>query len=304
MNYMKFPAHKKVILFLAILLTTISCENKSEPKGFQLPKDISIDKENFFNPLYVDNIFGSPNRSEIIWNSAFLKKCGIKKFMITKNKHLKKGIEKINYSFNKEGFPVHFQFFNDSKKPFSKSNFYYNNVFKLDSIKVVKFLGINSGNSLKVDYESDSKINFNYIKTEDKQDQIQYFYNKGLIEMIVKRIGNTIVQVEFISEEGIPIKKLKSLIKKEIQSDDDLLYADKSLTYIKNNLPIATYTINSDWAQTERVKEWNYDQNNKLITFKEWGNQVVIKDLIFEYSEQGILNQVTFNKDQFTFDYN
>jgi hypothetical protein len=252
----------------------------------------------------VDNIFGSPNRSEIIWNSTFLKKCGIKKFIITKNKHLKKGIEKISYTFNNEGFPVHFQFFNDSKKPFSKSNFYYNHVSKLDSIKVVKFLGINSGNSLTVDYESDSKINFNYIKTEDKQDQIQYFYNRGRIEMIVKRIGNTIVQVEFISEEGIPIKKFKSMIKKEIESDDDLLYADKSLTYIKNNLPIATYTINSDWAQTERVKEWNYDQKNKLITFKEWGNQVVIKDLLFEYSEEGILNLVTFNKDQFTFDYN
>ena len=284
----------------------LSCSNKEKiiNTEFKLPANITLTAEPFFNPLFVENLFGSPNRTEILWNSATFKKCLITKMSITKNKYLKKEIEKLIYQFDNEGLPIEFLIYNDSKKPFSKSKFFYDYKQKLDSIDVIKSLGIPSENALKVEYLSEKNTNYNYTKTIHKKDQVQYFYSNNSLNMIVKRIGNTIVQVDFIAQEGTPISKLKNLIKSKMSSTDELIYSEIFVTYLKNKLPAASYAINSDWAQTEKVKEWNYDKNSKLHAFKEWGNRFLIKDLLFHYSENGVLQSVNFNKDEFSFEYN
>jgi hypothetical protein len=299
-------SYYKIIPILLVSFFVFSCSNKEKIKDseFKLPANIMLTTETFFNPLFVDNIFGNPNRTAILWNNATFKKCLITKMSITKNKHSKKEIEKLIYKFDSNGFPIEFYNYNDSKIPLSKSKFFYDSEQKLDSIDVIKFLGIPSENALKVEYLSAKHINYNYTKTIDKKDQVQYFYSNNSLNLIVKRIGNTIVQVDFITEEGTPISKLKNLIKSKMSKTDELIYSEIFVTYLKNNLPAASYAINSDWAQTEKVKEWNYDKNSKLNAFKEWGNRVLIKDLFFHYSENGVLQSVNFNKDEFSFEYN
>ncbi len=175
---MKISYNKTISLLLASFFV-VSCSNREKiiDTEFKLPANITLTAETFFNPLSVDNLFGSPNRTEILWKSATFKKCLITKMSITKNKYLKKEIEKLIYQFDNEGLP-------------------------------------------------------------------------------------------------------------------------------KDKLPAASYVINSDWAQTEKVKEWNYDKNSKLNAFKEWGNRFLIKDLLFHYSENGVLQRVNFNKDEFSFEYN
>ncbi len=88
---MKISYNKTISLLLASFFV-VSCSNREKiiDTEFKLPANITLTAETFFNPLSVDNLFGSPNRTEILWKSATFKKCLITKMSITKNKYLKK----------------------------------------------------------------------------------------------------------------------------------------------------------------------------------------------------------------------
>ena len=299
------------LFHLCIIASTLSlftsC-SQNDKEVFELSDDVKLSNGLIINPLFVDGLLSNPNRNESIWNDSLIKICGINKVKISFSnpEKPKERKEEIEYDFNKHGDVSKYKLFDYSKstKAVSKSEFYYTKKHLLDSIEVIKFYGIDSKNKLRVRESKNSK-EFIYDKGMNKFDQVDYHYKNGEIEMIVKKTGDIILRIDFIVPFGTPMSKLKNMSTK-ISKDNYLIEtADKSVIYIKKQLPIKAYLISLDWAQLDLLKEWTYDESNdNLINYKEFINRTLIKEIAFDYSSDNLLRSIDCNKAHYLFDYN
>jgi hypothetical protein len=289
------------LVVAASLLALSSCTNTEG--SFSVPENVTISSESIFNPFNVESLFETPNRQKSAWKSSVLKKCSIKEISFQNRVQGKAKTEKFNFKFIKSGKPLEFSYYNysESDSTYSKSHFYYSKHQNLDSILVLKFWGKPSTNKLLVS-KKDNQTDYTFHKGNSQTDQ-NIYKQVDNHEIVIKKIGKTIVFVEFIVPEYTPMSKIKTIAKANIKDSLTLQFAELIITYTKQGHPLASYEVNSHWAQTNLMKKWEYNASNKLINFKVWINRTLVKDMVFNYSNNHLPSSVFYNGLEYVFNY-
>jgi hypothetical protein len=275
--------------------------------SYELPEGVKLRKgEAVFQALFVAELVGNPNKSGSIWSSTLLKKCEMKQLSIIHYdaENEKKATEEAVYFINKNGAITQYKYYqyNQSPKPISKSKFFNSKQGQLDSIYVQRYLDIATKNTLTTVREKD-RTEYFYKKGGNKTESIVHFYHKGELEMIVQKIESTITQIDFIVQEHTPLSKLKKMGLK-ISNDPSLFeLCDKNVVYMRDNRPVSSYSLNANWAQLDLNKSWEYDDDLKLKTYKEYVNRVNVKEISLDYLENNLPRSFVYNKVVYYFDF-
>jgi hypothetical protein len=84
---------------------------------------------------------------------------------------------------------------------------------------------------------------------------------------------------------------------------EQLEFAQKVVTYMKDNNPYESYFLGENWNQLEKCKSWEYNKSNQLVNFKQWLHKNLIKDIQLNYNKENLPNTVTFNRKKFNISY-
>ncbi len=298
--------YTSVFLLTTLLLGLGSC-NINNQEQFELPENVTLKNGQFFDPINADQILGNPNRTGSIWSDSLMQLCEIKNITI-QSKDQKEGDQidqEFVYELNKYGKTAKFKYFEYSKsdKPLSKSNFYYSKHKYLDSIEAVRFYGIDSHNKLRIHTENEQQ-HLIYDKGKGKQDEIIHYFKNKKLKMTVKKIGDVITHISYYVPVNTPVSVLKKMSQEISSENSKIELAEKDVTYLRSGLPLVSYMINTDWAELDKIHEWNYDQNNNLIQYKEWINKALIKDTKFNYSTENVLLSFTIDSQIYSVNFN
>jgi hypothetical protein len=284
------------ILFTLILFA--SCQENKEND-----KNIYNDpfRKNLINPLYLDQLFATPNAFGSVWISEHVKLLDVDKISLV----LKGGnrpdntLEKFIYSFNNKGQNDTFMyyFYNTSSDVLNETNFSYTNN-SLSKINIIKYYGV--GNLPPVlAKEHQSAMVFYKSKSNNKNDSMFFYPNVAHPKVVIDKIGNYYNFVEVFVPKG---KSTNDILNQVMAVDSNLAHfdlAEKLLTYTENGLPVESYHLGENWNQMELAKQWEYNKFDQPIHFNQWIHGTKIKDIDILYNENSLPKKITFNRKKY-----
>lgn len=289
---------KKYLPIIPLLFFLLSCEENKEHDNDKFNDPF---RKNLINPLYLDQLFSTPNTFGPIWTSEHVKLLDIDKISIV----LKGGnspdniLEKYIYTFNPKGQSDTFKYFfyNTSKEALNETNFAYSKK-SLGKINIIKYYGVGNLPPISA-YETPQSTVFYRSKSNNKNDTMFFYPNVNQAKVIIDKIGNYYNYVEIITPKGTSSNE----IMKQIASVDSNLahfeLAEKLLTYTENGYPVESYHLGENWNQMELAKQWEYNKFKQPIHFKQWIHGTKVKDIDILYNENSLPKKITFNRKKY-----
>jgi hypothetical protein len=263
--------------------------------------DKAILKHNIINPLYLDYIINPPNHFGSIWIEKAISKLNINQINIilrTAN-NSSTLYEKQIINFDKIGKISSNEFFNFN---FSKSvlnHFAYNYTSnQLTKIDLVKYHGL--GNLPPMHVKKESNFEYFFQSKQNKINDSVFFYPTfEKPNVIIHKKGNQINHINVIIDKGVPASEFMNKLFYIDSSLTSFQFADKTITYLENNLPIESFQLEQNWSISDLIKKWKYNEFYQPIAFQEWLHGTLIKDINIFYNENKLPKRYIFNKKKY-----
>ncbi len=298
--------HKVLFTLTSVFLLSIlvSC-GQDTSKEFHLPKRTHLSDYGFFNPIFVEFLLDPPLKYGDIWNDSLLKVSKVKRmeFIHKGNISPEQEAERIEYNFHSNGKQTTFNFYNYELSPtvFTSVIFDYSNT-KQTLVKAPKFFGQASDAMILIKNE-DKRINLLKSKSKGKFDST-FIYREGKnVRAIIEKIDNYVSSIYFFQDVSSPTTLSQNFAKQLGISPHDLIFADKSITFLKQGRPEKCYQINEEFVKDQLLAEWQYT-NKRLDKYKKYVNGNCVKEFSFNYSEDKLLRSMTFNNKLYEILYN
>ena len=297
--------NKVHFLLVAILIILSSCTSIENTK-YELPKTVQLSSYSLIDPLFIENFMDAPLKTGNIWNDSLLGLCRINKiqFVFKGEKNPDNVVETyVNY-FNQRGQIQEYSYsnFELSSTEFTEIIFGYKNN-KLISMNSTVFFGQKKDQKISVS-ESDDCLILVKNKKDSPQDSTFIYSKKGQTVLIIEKLGDFISKINFILDIKKPVVSVKNWIKVLNITEEQFLTADRIVTFTDDNLPQKSYHLTENLIKEYLSSEWIYENNKKLVGFKKYISNQIVKDFTFVYSEDKIMRSFTFNKKIYEIKYN
>lgn len=288
------------------LLFAISLSACAEKKPVEKVKE-STSKSyegNIFLPIYLGDLFESPNAFGTIFNLEFCEENKFSKVsMYVKGGYLPNKIsEKHTFTFHPDGDPKDYAhyIYNVSRSPFSSSTFLYGSTGNLSKIDISKFMDFS--NVPPVLIESDSTKTWIVTnKGDGNNDSLLFYPSIKNPQLILQVVNNFVNNLEIFVPKGTSTNELKELISRV---DSNLVRFDlteKTVTYLADGIPTESYQLDKSWIRKAKIKSWKYNDNQQPVQFKEWLHGTLIKDIEISYQDNNLPSEIIVNRKKFIF---
>ncbi|MDD2983341.1 MAG: hypothetical protein PHQ74_08130 [Crocinitomicaceae bacterium] len=292
----------KSIPLIFILLFT-ACTSKKEPVASEEKIEVSY-SGNIFYPLYLGKLVETPFSMGPIMDLEKCQELNLSKLTLyVKGGRLPNNIsEKIVYVFNKESLPKSFYHYLHRAKeyPYSELDFVYNSNKIISKINVARFMGIS--NVPPVLFTSDSTQTLALTsKGNNRNDSLIFYPSISNPKLILSMVNNFVNTLEIVAEKGSQTEDWK-LMAAEIDSTlQDFALTVKTVTLTENGFPIASYDLDSNWTQKERVRSWEYNKQNQPVYYKEWLHGSLVKLMEITYASNNLPKMFVIDRKKFIF---
>lgn len=283
------------ILILPIVLLS-NCLGKGKA-DFEASKGVVLTSNMTYSPLHIWRITEHPSRFGCMWNDSIIQLLHIRRLVIC----CKGGTspdatsEKLIYEFDSNGLFTRFEYFNEEKDKNAPLSV-FRRAKKGDGylrIDIDKFFGSESAEWIE-QKEGDKSSYFIRHRINALEDTISMIELDN-IAIRMEKIGKNISGIRFLIPKGVTLRKAVDQLHGLGISDDELMYANKLVTYTSKGLPTVSYELTSDWIQKEKIEEWTYSNFRVLESYEHFVNQTSVKKMTFTYSEDLILRSFVSN---------
>ncbi len=293
MNYLPF-------LFLLLL---ISCTPEKETVIAE-PKDEIKYNGNIFNPLYLGKILETPITTGPVLDLASCQKMKISKISlyIKDGRNPNKYLEKLVYMFNKHSLPeTYFQYLKNRKEyPYSELDFVYDANQNIDKIDITKYMGFS--NLPPVLFSSDSMHVLSLTsKGNNRYDSLLFYPSISKPTMILSVINNLINTMEIVVDKDTQMEDWKNIASTIDSTLNQFTLTSKVVTLTENGLPIASYDLDSNWNQKERIRSWEYNNEHQPVYYKEWLHGSLVKLMEITYASNNLPKMFVIDRKKYLF---
>lgn len=297
-NKIKTLPLKKLFMIFLVFCALLSCKENKENDHDKFNDPF---RKNLINPLYLDQLFTTPNAFGSVWLSEHVKLLDIDKISIV----LKGGnkpdnvLEKYIYTFNKYGQSDTFKyyFYNNSKEALNETNMSFSGN-SLSKIDVIKYFGVGNLPPVLVTENKKAKI-FYRSKSNNKNDSLFFFPDVKQPSIIIDKIGNFYNSVEVIVPKGSSSTEIMNQLMAVDPNLTNFDLAEKLLTYTENGYPLESYHLGENWNQMELAKQWEYNTFMQPTHFTQWIHGTKIKDIEIVYNENALPKKITYNRKKY-----
>ena len=293
----------RFLILLSLVFVSACSNNKTETneKNEKLPVFF---KGNLFNPIYLSALFDSPNNFGPVWDTEKVETLKINKIVLfVKGGRYKNNLsEKLTYTFNSTSKTLDFSHFlyNVSTAPFSSSTFNYKSNGDLEKIDVNTFMQV--GNIPPVFLLKDSiKTTVITSRNNNDFDSLVFYPNIEKPTLIVEILNSKINSIEIFAKKGSSRQQIREIAQTLDSSLNIFILAEKSVTFMENNLPIETIHLNGDWQKLDKFKQWEYNEYSQPTTYTERLNGTLIKSIEIKYGINNIPEELIVDRKKFIF---
>jgi hypothetical protein len=120
-------------------------------------------------------------------------------------------------------------------------------------------------------------------------------------KLIVEIVNHKVNSAEFLLEKGTSGEQIQTLAKTLDSTLNIFAFSEKSLTYLEHDLPIESYRLGTNWNKQEKIKTWEYNENQYLINFSERLHGTLIKNIVINYDEENLPTEIVIDRKRFIF---
>ncbi len=288
--------------FIFIVLMA-SCTTKKEPV-VQEKKVVVKYEGNIFNPLYLGKLIETPISMGPILNLETCQSLHLSKITlyVKGGRYHDKYSEKMVYLFNKHSLPTsYFHYLHRMKEyPYSELEFMYNTSNEVSKINVNKYMGFS--NLPPVLFSSDSSHTLVLTsKGNDRSDSLLFFPSSSHPKMIASIVNNLVSTLEIVADKGTNSEDWKFIATSLDSSLNNFTLTSKTITLTENGLPIASYDLDSNWNQKERIRSWEYNAESQPVYYKEWLHGSLVKLMEISYASNNLPKLFVIDRKKYHF---
>jgi hypothetical protein len=290
-------------LFPFIILFA-SCSGGANDQ-YVLPKEVHLNSYNFFDPLYADHIVESPLKNPFFWNDSLIELCGIKRIeiILKGNKRPDDLAERHEYNYGFQGETKSFLFYNFefTDKIYSEVSFKYaeKQLTRLDS---PIFLGEKSNQSLFI-HKNKGRTECIRKRNGSEGDTTFVYYKNNKPQIIIEKLGQFVSKIHFYINIDQPVNVIRTLMKDKGISPEEFLLAEKTMTFIEDEMPVKSFMLNEELVKGDLTEEWIYENGKKLTQYKKYINNTCVKDVFLKYSPDKLLRSFDLNRKHYEIIY-
>jgi hypothetical protein len=252
----------------------------------------------------LSSLFEAPNNFGPIWNAEAIETLKINKisFYVKGGKYKNNLSEKLTYIFGDEGKALNFNHFlyNISTESFSNSGFTYNSNGKLEKIDVFRFQEF--GNIPPVLFNHDSiKTTAITSRNNDDFDSLIFYPTIEKPQIIVEIVNHKVNSVEIFISKGSNSTQIQALAKTIDSSLAIFDLAEKTVTFLENDLPISSFHLDAQWKKQEQSKTWEYNENMQPVRYVERLHGTLVKNIEISYDENNLPEELIVDRKKFIF---
>jgi len=286
------------ILLGGLLLA--SCSGNAPVQKVKIEKEVILEG-GLFQPIYLGEILEEPTEFGPIWDLNSCKALNLAKISM----YLKGGYtpdriaEKYTYTFNSEGLPAdfaHYQY-SASSDPVSNLSFAYNTQ-GLSRIDITKYL--NFTNLPPVIVQKDSLQTLVITSKGDAvSDSLIFYPSIEQPRIIVDIVNNFVNSIELFAEVGTDRENLMNMAMGIDSALVSFELAEKTVTFMKDGLPVESYRLNQQWDKQEKCKYWSYNEQKQPVKFRQWLHGTVVKDISISYGSNNLPDHLILNRKKY-----
>lgn len=259
---------------------------------------------NLFNPIYLVNLFEAPNNFGPIWNIEAIDTLSIHKIslFVRGGRYKNNMSEKLTYIFDENGHSLNFKhyLYNISTEPFSNSGFCYAANGSLEKIDIFKYMEF--GNIPPIYLQKDSlRTTVITSKSNNNFDSLVFYPNINNPKLIVEIVNHQINSLEIFVGKGAKLDQIQKLPKSIDTNLNTFLLAEKSVTFMLDNVPVESYRLDANWNKQEQSRTWEYNQLKQPTKYSERLHGTLIKDIVITYDENNLPYEFIVDRKKFIF---
>jgi hypothetical protein len=288
---------------LIFMLLLASCTSKKESVT---PDEIieTTFSGNIFNPLYLGKLVETPISIGPILNLENCQEMNLSKVTLyVKGGNLPNNIsEKLVYVFNKASLPKSFYHYLHRAKeyPYSELDFVYNAKKNLAKINIGRYMGFT--NLPPVLFSSDSAQTLSLTsKGNNRNDSLIFYPSISNPKIILSIVNNFVNTLEIVAEKGSQTEDWKLMAANIDSTLVNFALTAKTITLTENGFPVASYDLDSNWTQQERVRSWEYNTENQPVYYKEWLHGSLVKLMEITYASNNLPKMFVIDRKKFIF---
>lgn len=290
-------------LFFIFLIILTACTSKKEPVVQEKKVEV-IYSGQIFNPLYLGKLVETPISMGPILNLETCQEMNLSKLTLyVKGGRMRNNIsEKLIYTFNNHSVPASFYHYlhNVKEYPYSELDFVYNSEKDITKIDIAKYMGFS--NLPPILFSKDSSRTLALASKGNERNDSLVFYpsisNPSLIVSVINKFTNSL---EIIAEKGTNSDDWKFLASSLDSTLSRFELTAKTLTLTENGLPIASYDLDSNWNQKERIRSWEYNEENQPVYYKEWLHGSLVKLMEITYASNNLPKMFIVDRKKYLF---
>jgi hypothetical protein len=280
-----------------------SCTTKKEPVAVEPEVEFKY-SGNIFNPLYLGKIIETPISMGPILNLETCQEMNLSKISlyIKDGRYPGKYQEKLVYMFNKNSLPsTYFRYLKNVKEyPYSHLDFTYDSNRQIDKIDITKYMGFSNVPPVLFSNDSISTLSLT-SRGNNRYDSLIFYPSISNPKMILSVVNNFVNTMEIVAEKGTQMEDWK-LMAADIDSTlNGFALTAKTVTLTENGLPIASYDLDSNWNQKERVRSWEYNEQNQPVYYKEWLHGSLVKLMEITYASNNLPKMIIVDRKKYLF---
>lgn len=288
------------IIFIVLLA---SCTSKKEPVVQEKKVEVKY-SGNIFNPLYLGKLIETPISMGSIMD---LEKC--QELNLAKISLYVKGAryadqisEKYVYLFNKQSLPISFFHYDNKMKeyPYSELAFTYNGKNQIAKIDIAKYMGVS--NLPPIIFKNDSTQTISLTsKGNNRNDSLVFYPSISNPTMILTVVNNFVNSMEIVAEKGSQPDDWKLIASDFDSTLVEFAMTAKTITLTENGFPVASYDLDSNWNQKERIRSWEYNEGNQPVYYKEWLHGSLVKLMEITYASNNLPKMFVIDRKKYIF---
>ncbi len=291
-------------IITAFLILLVSCTET--PNKEHLFKTIDLTKTPLFHYAYLSSIYESPVSFVETWNREALKKAGIKRILLFSKggENPDDTLNEITYRYSNNWKTLNYTSITHEStvKLKSTGTLTISNKSSEETILFTQLFGIKK--QLKTTVKP-IKAGFLLLhaKRNTSYDSTWVIGSFSQPEAIVHKIGNSIFSVELFLPDGSSKSEIIQHYERLPMVDSQLGVTQFIVTFTANRRPQRSFLLDERFSQIIKVREWTYNKNHAIATYREWTGNTITQDMQWYYGESQLPDYATFNRNTYFYSY-
>ena len=285
-----------IYCLLTIGLLFSSCLSK-EKKSLRIPQNVSLKDATFFNPYNLPYLFNVNNSFAYAISDSTLKLIKAKKMSMISygGKNPNDIREKLSFNFNKSGLIQNFAYHRAPKIDnfFTFVNYEYQN----DRVKKLNYdyyMGKKQAVYTNVEYTEHGMTI--HINRNSSSNTLQIFQKDGLPSTVVDRVGDRVFSITYFVSVGTSLNaEIIRQNERIAASEEEIAKCLKHVIYVENGLPRVGYVLGQNNVQESRIQQYDYDEGNRIVNYKQWIANDLVTELKFTYTNEYLPETISYN---------